>query len=45
MRSVKSSDHAPDLHQDGIDFSAMESDHVEKLQALQPTANSSAGLA
>ena len=38
-------DHATDLNQDGVDFAAMERDAVEKLQALQPTANSSAGLA
>jgi WXG100 family type VII secretion target len=29
-------DHATDLNQDGIDFSAMERDHTEKLQALHP---------
>jgi uncharacterized protein YukE len=38
-------DHATDLNQDGIDFAAMERDAVEKLQALQPTAASSVGLA
>jgi hypothetical protein len=30
-------DHATDLNQDGIDFSEMERDHVEELQAPQPT--------
>jgi uncharacterized protein YukE len=38
-------DHATDLSQDGIDFAAMERDAVEKFQALQPTADSSVGLA
>lgn len=38
-------DHATDLNHDGIDFAAMERDAVEELQALQPTADSSAGLA
>jgi hypothetical protein len=38
-------DHATDLNQDGIDFAAMERDAVEKFQALQPTADSSVGLA
>jgi hypothetical protein len=38
-------DRATDLNQDGVDFAAIERDAVEKLQALQRTADSSAGLA
>jgi len=38
-------DHATDLNQDGIDFSEMGRNHVEKMQAPQPTADSSVGLA
>jgi hypothetical protein len=37
-------DHATDLNQDGIDFSEMERNHVEKMQAPLPTADSSVGL-
>jgi hypothetical protein len=38
-------DHATDLNQDGIDFSQMERDNAENLQALLPNADDAAGLA
>jgi WXG100 family type VII secretion target len=38
-------DHALDLNDDGHSFAEMEQAHVETLQALQPTTDSSADLA
>jgi uncharacterized protein YukE len=35
--------HATDLNQDGIGFSEMEREHVEKLQALHPAPEDLAG--
>ncbi|MCV7401280.1 hypothetical protein H7K24_14070 [Mycobacterium fragae] len=36
-------EHALDMNNDGIDFSAMERDNAERLRALQPGADGAAG--
>lgn len=38
-------EHALDMHNDGINFSAAERDHVEKLRSVQPSTNGFAGSA
>ena len=38
-------DHALDLNNDGLNFSEMEREHVEALQALHPAPEGSAGSA
>ncbi len=38
-------EHALNMNNDGIDFSAMERDNVEKLRAVQPPAGGAAGSA